>query len=279
MGKSNAFLILFLAIGLCFFSCSKNNGTSTGNPLVSLNMTGSSQTAIASSNKIRKTIWNWFIETASAFSPPASVLDSTNLNVSLNEFWISISEIELKYDQTAQSGEVDGDSVEFAGPYSVNLFSNSPIVIATGYLPQNLIRRIKYKTKNISALSSGEPSGMINFNLYLSGSVNGNNFVFKSGEQLVIETAGPNLVTLNSGDHLLLQIQTADLIRKINLSTVTNNSIISEGNRLPIANPCPLIDSSAVDVYTCFIKGLAKQTKVGKDNGDNSFGAGDETIN
>ena len=259
-------------------SC-QNKGTSTGNPLVSLNMTGSGQSATAAYKHFKNNFWNWFVGTAHAFSTPPTILDSTNLNVSLSEFWISLSEIELKYDETAQVGEVNGDSVEFAGPYTVNLFSNSPMQVAAANLPLNILRRIKYKTKNISDLSSGAPAGMLNSNLYLVGIVNGNNFIFQSREELIIETAGPKLVTLNDGDHLLVQVQTADLVRKINLSSVANNTVIDETNRITFVNPCPLIDASASDIYTCFIKGLATQVKVGKDNGDNIFGVGDDTVN
>lgn len=276
--KKNSSLFIAILVIAGIISC-KNKGTSTGNPLVSLNMTGSAQTATASYKHKKNHFWSWLVGTAYAFAPPPTILDSTNLTVNLSDFWINISEIELKYDETAQAGEVNGDSIGFIGPYTINLFSNSPIPAASANLPLSALRRIKYKTTNISDLSSGAPAGMLNSNLYLTGTINGNNFIFQSSEQLIIETAGPNLVILNDGDSLLLQIQTADLIRKIDLSAVTNNTNINESNRLSFTNPCPLIDASASDVYTCFIKGLAAQTKVGKDDGDNVFGIGDDTVN
>jgi len=269
----------FMMIFCLLISCQNNKGTSTGNPVVSLNMTGSSQAALAHSYPQKKSIWDLVMGYAYAFSPPPSNLDSTNLAVSLLEFWISISEIELKYDEFSQPGEVNGNGVNFAGPYVVNLFSNSPSSVAALQVSQSSLRRLKYKTKNIFDLASGAPAGMLNSGIYLQGVVGGNNFIFQSKEQLVFEMAGPNLVTLSSGDHLLLQLQTANLIRKINLSTVLNNTTISESNRVLMTNPCPLIDPSAADIYTCFIKGLSAQTKVGKDDGDFIFGVGEPTIN
>lgn len=279
MKKNKLIYLLILALTAEIISCGNSQGTATGNPLVNLNITGAAQPATAYYKKNKKTIWDFLINPSYAFPPPASLLDKSGLPVTLSDFWVSFSEIELKYTTAAEIGEVDGDSIEFAGQYTVNLFSSSPSSVATSSLQRGSIRRIKYKTRNISDLTSGAPGGMLNSSLYLSGNVNGRNFIFKSTEQLTLETSGPNLVTFASGDHLLLQIKTADLIRKIDLSTITNGTTISEGFRVPFANPCPLISATAPDVYTCFIKGIQLQNKVGKDDGDNVFSVGEETIN
>lgn len=264
-------LLLFYNAG-----CS-NKGTSTGNPLVTLNITGSSQNA-STFAKNYKRLW-WLLNTAVAFPPPNSMQDSSNLSVSLSELWLNAGEFELKFEETAQSGEVPGAEVEFKGPYIVNLFSNSPMTLATAAVAQTSMRRLKYKTQRVDASNTEAPVAMIGASIYLTGNVNGNAFEFKSEQEIAFETSGPNLVSFAHGDNLLLQLQTADLIRNINLSAVSNGVVISENNRVSFANACPNIDASASDLYTCFIKGLQKMAKVGNDDGDFVFENGEETVN
>lgn len=254
-----------------------NKGTSTGNPLVNLNITGASQNASAYLKQY-KPLW-WLLNTAVAFPPPATMQDGSNLTVSLSEFWLNAGEFELKFEEAAQSGEVPGLEVAFNGPYIVNLFSNSPMTLATAGISQASIRRLKYKTRRVEASNTQAPSGMIGASVYLTGNVNGNAFEFKSEQEIDFETSGPNLVSFANGDNLLLQMQTADLIKNINLSAVTSGMIISESNRVNASNPCPNIDASASDLYTCFIKGLQKMAKVGRDDGDFVFEGGEATVN
>lgn len=270
-------LVFLFNLLLIYSSGCQNKGTSTGNPLVSLNITGSSQNA-ATYVKKYKPLW-WLMDTAIAFPPPASMQDSSNLSVSLSEMWLNVGEFELKFEQTAQSGEVPGAEVEFQGPYTVNLFSNSPMTLATAEISQASMRRLKYKTKRVEATNTQAPPSMTGASLYMSGNVNGNSFEFKTEQEIDFETSGPNLVSFAHGDNLLLQIQTADLIRNINLSAVTNGMMISENNRVNFSNACPNIDASASDLYTCFIKGLQKMAKVGKDDGDFVFENGEDTVN
>ena len=270
-------LLTMLLSLTCFYSCTKNDGTSTGNPLINLNVTGSPQPATAyfRSNKL----W-WLLNTAVAYPPPATILDKVGNNVILNQFWINISEIEFKADEFETSGEIAGSSVEFPGPYLINVFNPNPQSIVSGAVAQNLIRRIKYKTKKVGDVSGGNPAGMVNASIYLTGTINSNNFTIKSGEEVVYETAGPNLVTFYSGDNLLAQVQSAEIIRKIDMSLVPNNAVISESNRINTTNACPEIDSSLSDVYTCFIKAFQKKTKVGKDSDGNfSLEPGEASIN
>lgn len=269
--------IILLSFLMFFYSCAKNEGTSTGNPLVNLNMTGSQQNAVAQFNP--KKLW-WLLNTANAYTPPASMLDRSGASVSLSDFWINISEIEFKMDETAGSEEVDGSNVEFTGPYLVNLFNTNPQSLASGRITNSSIRRIKYKTKKVLDVSGGNPSGMINSTLYLKGTIGANNFTLVSSQEIVYETSGPNLVSFNNNDNILLEVLTADIIRKINLSQVTNNTVISDSNKVNTTNACPDIDASASDVYTCFIKAFQQQTKLGKDSdGDFDLESGEDSVN
>lgn len=256
-------ITIFIILSI-LYSCNKNDGTSTGNPVVIINMTGSQQNAVARANPNK--LW-WLVDTAQAYAPPASMLDKNGNTVSLSDFWINISEIEFKLEETAVSGEIDGSDIEFTGPYLVNLFSTNPQRLASGSVSNSSIRRIKYKTKKVVDVSGGNPAGMINSTVYLKGIVSGNNFTIVSGQELVFESSGPKLVQFKNSENLLMQVLTADVIRKIDLSLVTNGVVISESNKVSTAPTltCPLVDGSATDIYTCFIKAFQKQTKVGKD--------------
>ncbi len=268
--------LLILCSLFVFYSCVKNDGTSTGNPLVSLSITGSQQVATAS---FRYNKYWWVLKPAYAFAPPPTMLDLSNGTVSLTEFWLNFSNIEFKFDELATAGEVDGNEVKFLGPYLVNIFSSSPQSLGNGLLSQSSIRRIKYRTRKVLDSVNGNPADMINNSVYLAGNINSKSFVFKTTQELQFETSGPNLVTFKSGDVILLQPQTAEMIRKINLSSIIHGDIITESNRKPFTNPCPTIDASAADLYTCFIKGIQVKTKLGKDNGDNVFSPGEPTVN
>ncbi len=268
---------LMLGILLTLYSCNKNAGTSTGNPLVSVNMTGSQQNALAKykNNKL----W-WILNTAVAYPAPASLLDKSGATVILNDFWINISEIEFKLEETQVAGEVNGSDVEFAGPYLINIFNSNPQSLGSGFVANASIHRIKYKTKKVTDVSGGNPAGMVNYSLYLRGTIDSKAFTLVSGEEIVYETAGPNLVKFNSGEKLLLEVLTADIIRKIDLSLVKAGAIITESYRIPTGSPCPDIDVSASDVYTCFIKAFQQKTKVGKDaNGDFDIEPSEDSIN
>lgn len=245
--------------------------------MINLTMTGSSAASIASNFKTR--YW-WLINKALAFTPPGTMIDLNSNPVTLSDFWINIAEIELKVTESVEVGEVSGSSVEFAGPYLINIFSTSPSPLVTGAVAQNSIRRIRYKTQKITGVSGGNPADMVNCSMYLAGNVNGKNFKLLMGEEISFETAGPNLVTFDSGDTLLMQVESAEIIRKIDLSILNNNDVISNANKVNATNPCPSIDASARDLYTCFIKAFQLKTKLGKDvNDDASFNSGDETVN
>lgn len=77
---------------------------------------------------------------------------------------------------------------------------------------------------------------------------------------------------------MLIVIRMADLFKKINLSSIVAPTDIHAGNRVNVVNPCPLIDASANDLYTCFRKGISTEGNFGKDDGDKDLDANDETV-
>lgn len=257
--------LIVLAL-LTAYSCANNKGTSTGNPLVALTVTGATSKATSQLNKQH---FPWWLNEAYALNPPSNMLDAANNSITLSDFWISISKIELKQTEIADASEIDGTDIQFTGPYTINILNPSPSHIASSQLTVNSIRRIKYKIKKVTDLKAGNPSGMVNYSLYISGSVAGKNFVIRSGEEVEYQISGPKLVTLSNNQNLLLEILTAEIFRKIDLTHVSNNDIIDENNKITAPSACPTIDSSANDIYTCFTKAIQQQTKAGKDDNDN----------
>ena len=89
---------------------------------------------------------------------------------------------------------------------------------------------------------------------------------------------GPNAIVPNSSEDMLIVIRISDLFRKIDLSSITGSTNIHASNRVNVPNPCPLIDSSATDLYTCFRKGFSTQGDFGNDDGDKDLDAKDDSV-
>jgi hypothetical protein len=280
MKKNNFALILMLAFTL---GCKKsdNGGTTTGNPLALSVVSSSQNKTIALNSFINKLIY-FFIPRVNALPPPSTLLDAHDLTVNLTQTWFVIKEVEFKNSEIADANEVDGAEVSLPGPYVVNLFSSTPTKIGDGEIQYSSIRRIKMKLSKLdsSLINSSTPAALNSQSVFITGSVLGNTFTFTSSEEVEYEISGPNeIATSNVNSNLLVSINIANLIRKIDLSQVTNGSAINENNKLPASNPCPLIDSSAQDVYTCFKLGLKSEANLGKDSdGNGELSSTEETV-
>lgn len=257
-----------LVLTLLFLSCSKSGNTTTGNPLVGLAAVGSASSATAF-HKQKFKFLDLLIAPVYAFPPPGSLLDSNGNTVVLNLYWINMGEIEFKASETPDSGEVDGDDVKFQGPYTVDLFNSSPEVLEMSSLSNVGLRRIKLKLVKVSSLPASAPAGLTGKSIYISGQVNGHTFSFSTTEESQVEIAGPQAVSPINNKSFLLEFKTADLIKKINLSAITGTTDIDETNRIPATSPCPQIDSSADDLFTCFRKGLETESNLGRDDDGN----------
>lgn len=255
--------------------------TTTGNPVVALKLTGSSQAA--SYAALDSSFGNWLknalFPSAQALPPPVMTDSSGTRAVTLSEFWMTVGEVEFKATETADAGEVEGADVEFQGPYTVDLFDSQPDILAQGPIGTDGLRRIRVKYVRTQTLPAGTPSGLNDKAVYLTGVVDGNSFTFTMETEVTFEVGGPNLVSLNSGNTVILQVETASLISKIDLSAVTNGVSISETNRVSATNPCPTIDAGANDLFTCFEKGIETQSRLGKDSDDDGeLEIGDDTV-
>ncbi|MGZ3747298.1 MAG: hypothetical protein ACXWRE_08015 [Pseudobdellovibrionaceae bacterium] len=270
--KKIILIILFTFI----ISCSPNNGTSTGNPFISLSITSSGNASTVVRSIFHK-IFSCFVNQSMAMAPPPLMKDANNNDVVVSDFWMSLGEIEFKPSETAPSDEIDGIEVAFTGPYIINMLAATPQNVVSGNLVNSDFRRVKYKLVKVNNPVQGAPNGLSGNTIYISGTVNGQQFTFSTTAEIEMSVAGANLVGAQSGDFLLLQVKLANLIKKIDLTAITSSTSINEGNRL--SAHCPLIDSSATDAYSCIMTGLSTEANMGRDlNGDGEFEASENTV-
>lgn len=248
---------------------------SGGGVTTGLTMTGSGQPAIASTNMQK--FMSLIMPSAIALTPPALV-DSNNANVTLSEAWVVIKEIEFEASEVAGASEVDGQEVEFKGPFFVDLLSDAPVSFGDAIVPASGIRRVKMKLHEADTLPGSVPVQLTSKSIYFNGSVNGVNFSYAADDSTELEIAGPNPIVPTSAKDMLIVIRMADLFKKIDLSSIVAPTDIHAGNRISVANACPLIDPSANDLYTCFRKGLSSEGNFGNDDGDKDLDVNDETV-
>ncbi|MEK6553906.1 MAG: hypothetical protein AABZ31_01600, partial [Bdellovibrionota bacterium] len=210
---------LIFAFCILAFLISCDHGTITGNPLISLTFNGSSQDATIARLDIWQRLYNAFIPTAVA--APSTIVDSGGRTVLLDEFWTTIGEVEFKFFETATADEVDGDSVELTGPYSSNILVTTADPVGSVRIGLKAVRRIKVKLMRTDSLPAGAPVDFLNKSLLISGTVNGVPFTLTSEDEAVVEVAGPNAVSVPNGSSLLLQLQIANIFKKINLADIT----------------------------------------------------------
>ena len=125
---------------------------------------------------------------------------------------------------------------------------------------------------------AGAPSDLNSNSIYFEGSVGGNLFTYKADDNTEIEVGGDNGITPDASSNLILVIRFAGLFKKIKLSAITNGIVISTNNKVAEANPCPLIDASASDLYTCFRKGLETTANFGIDSGGHDLNETDNKV-
>ncbi len=200
---------------------------------------------------------------AVAFAP-AGLRDSNSAAVTLNQAWVAVKTIKFKLAETASVGEED--SVKFVGPYFVDLLSTMPSPIDTQSLPAGSYRRIEFVLHAGSSIPTGVPAQMTGNSIYLNGAVNGFTFSYTSTDGAQIIIAGPKGLPLDGSSDILISVRLADIFSKINMAAVNANVVITPSNRLAAANPCPLIDASAADIYTCIRRGLELKSQMGQDS-------------
>lgn len=200
-----------------------------------------------------------------------------NAPINLNEAWISVKRVEFKSTQTAAAGEISGDSVSFDSPMAINSIASTVQSFGQARIGASL-RRLKMQLHNVEVLPFGAPVKLFGKSFFWKGTVGAKNFTFTTTEGYEYELAGPNVVILNENSNVLLSIQIANLFKKINMTNVMDGNAISPGFGVPATNPCPLINASAADIYTCFKDGLKSKANLGEDKNNDGELTGDTTI-
>lgn len=277
--KSVKLIFKFILIALISSSCAKKDpGTSTGNPMVELTMTSSNNVATVAKSFLHLLI-NSLIPPTFAKLPPNSMVDSQGNNVTISKFWISLGEMEFKLEETASSEE--SAEVSFTGPYSIDMLSDTISPLATSAISTNQFRRLKYKLKKFTSVPNNAPADVLNNAIYISGTVNGNPFIYTTSSEVENSIAGPSAVQAPDQSRILVQLQLANLIKKINLSGINSPTTtnINEANRLSGSTVCPSVDTSLTDVYTCFLKGFESESNIGRDdNKDGELNSSESTV-
>lgn len=259
-------------------SCSSDKNTTTGNPMIGLALTGSSSASTAA-YKFKFPLLNLLLKSSYAFPPPASILDAAGNSVTINSSWINIGQIEFKSTELPNGDEQISSDIDFQGPYIVDLLSLNPGVLSYNTISTSQVQRIKFKLMKTTTLPNNAPSGFLGNSIYFSGQINGHTFQFTTTEETEFQVGGPRSISPTSNSTLLMEIKTADLIRKIDLSSISATTQISDSNKVTATNPCPSIDISAADLYTCFRKGIENASNLGQDSDGNfHLDSNEETV-
>lgn len=277
MNTSHFFKLVTLAGSALFLThCgNKENSAAGTNASVALVISGNDSPAVTAQNQG----WGqklWSIISPSAIAAELSaLLSENNESVTLTHAWIRIKEIEFKVAKTADSDELensdsddDSDEIKFRGPYTVDLLSDTPSPIDTQTIPVANYRRIKFKIHHEGNAPDEAPADLDDHSILLQGTVGGRSFSFLADDEEEVEISGPSGVEPSQAKDLLVVFRFAEMIEKIDMSSVTNGMQISQSNRVPVANACPLIDESADDLYTCFKKGIETNADFGRDDND-----------
>ncbi len=256
-----------LVAGMLAFTMGCDSQKDVPQVTTSLRMTGSASAATVAHNTFIQKLLDMILPSSYAFVP-ASLVDSNGTSVVLNEAWIMIKEIEFEVAEAADTDEVDGNEIEFNGPYAVDLLSTTPVALDSQQIPQYSYKRIKMKLHKAESAVTGAPAGLLNNSIYFSGSVGANSFTYESDDTTEFEIGGANPVLPADGSAVLIQIQLANILKQIDLSGLPNGATVTSANRYAGVGLCPSIDASANDVYTCVRNGLREHADWGCDLDD-----------
>jgi hypothetical protein len=268
---NRAFLYLTFSILFLTTACEKKKSTTTGNPLIALNMTSSQNALAVAVTSFEKWIEKFFLLSATAAVPPTIADKALNV-VSLDEGWLVVKEIEFEATEIPEVDEVDGDQVKLTGPYVVNLFSANADSLGATTLEMSTIRRIKMKLHRMEILTDGAPAALVSKSIYFHGTLGSKEFSLASEEGTEFEIGGPTGLVVKDNMNVLLTIRIIPLIAQIDMSwmlTQTSPIAISDSNKGEAGSNnfiCPDIDPSSTNIYDCFRKGIELQADLGEDS-------------
>ncbi len=281
MKNSLTSLVTALSVSTFLTSCNPQNAQNLMDSLnssapvnTSFSLTGSGQNSVAQTNTHK--LFTAIIPSAYALTPPP-LFDVNGQEVTLVDAWIVIKKIQFDSQEISSNIGSEGE-VKFNGPFVVDLLSDSPESFGSVLLPAKGIRKVKMQLHRAEQLPPEAPVELLGKSIYLNGRVNGIPFSYSSADSKEFKIRGPHAIIPDTSSEMLAVIRIADLFKKIDLSNILTPTEISSQSRMAISNPCPLIDPSAIDLYTCFRKGLESEAEFGKDNGDMDLDDSDECV-
>lgn len=250
-------------------SCNSETGSSAKAITTDFAITGSGMNATVKST-------SWFFPAAYALTPPP-LMDSNHANVDLLEAWIVVKKVHFFRSSDPAVYSTGADHYE--GPFFVDLLDGTPEPFGKLVLYPDAIRRVKMLLHKANSLPTGVPAALAGNSMYFSGNVNGFHFTYASDDTTDFQVYGENAFVPENGKHLMVVFRIADLIKKIDLSAITADTDISASNRVNATNPCPLIQPSATNLYTCFRQGMNKEAKFGHDSSGDDDLDDNESVN
>lgn len=275
--KTNLFKVGLALGAIAAVGCAqKKNETAATTVGTSFSMTASAAPRTVAMKSNIERFMDLFVPKATA-GIPTNLIDKVDTVVTLDSAWIVVKEIEFKSAEVVgqESEDEANEEVKFKGPYFVNLVQAQAQVLDTQSIPAKTIRRIEMKLEaaenNASASWPADaPTGLQNNSMYLSGTFGSGNtpFTFSSHDGTEFKVSGAGGIAPQDGQDLLLSIQFADIVRKIDLTALATagDKNISDSNRVSASNPCPDIEVGLSDLFTCFRKGLESQAEIGNDS-------------
>lgn len=235
-------------------------GTSTGNPpKTTIAVTATDQPLPLAYSPL----WNLLFPSAWAL-PVTGVVDANSNTIRIDESWISIKNIRIE-----MSGDLSSDDTRLDGPFIVDLLSENASLLADVNI-DGAVDELRWELEKtqLADLPPEAPVELEDNSFILVGKINSiTDFTFISDESTSMRFESETFTPANS--NLVINILLKELFSKINLTSVTDNEVISSSSEHPtIGSECPEIDPSANDLYTCFRKGLESEAVLGNDSDD-----------
>ena len=141
-------------------------------------------------------------------------------NVSLEEFWVNFTEIELEQGDGFYDSD---DDIELKGPFEIDLLSGNSIQLVDVEIPNGIYEEIEFefeKGKNSESVLFGK-------SMELTGEINGQAFVFwhdfEDDIEIDYEDQSQNLVIDNNTKEVVINFDLNAVLDMIDLSTATDN--------------------------------------------------------
>lgn len=149
-----------------------------------------------------------------------NALNRAGDNVSLSEFWVNFTEIELEIEEGFYDSD---DDIELKGPFEIDLLSGNSIQLVDIEIPNGIYEEIEFefeKSKNSESILFGK-------SMELTGEINGQAFVFshdfEDEIEIDYEDTNQSLVIDNNTKEVVINFNLNAVLDMVDLSTATDD--------------------------------------------------------